>query len=274
MVILPIQHPIVSMRNFGRTRAIRGSLERWIFPVVFILLWQLAADLRLIDTSSFPAPSEMLVVFSNDIVSGRLFADSLASIQRVFAGLAIGVVVGVGVGLSMGLWRTVDNMLSVMVQVLRSIPPITWIGFAILWFGIGSPPGIFLITLGVVFPMLINTYSGVKQVDRILIRAAHNLGARRWLLFKDVVLMAALPSILTGLRVSVGLAWIVVVVGELIAVPNGLGDTLMRAQDYGHNDRMLAYMLIIGFYGYLSDLAVVRLSRYLLRWQRGIEEQR
>jgi NitT/TauT family transport system permease protein len=174
-------------------------------------------------------------------------------------------------GLFMAMWRPVDAMLSALVQIVRAIPPITWIGFSILWFGIGTKPAIFLITLGTVFPMLINTYDGVRQVDAIYLRAARNLGAKRWMLFKNVILSAALPTILTGLRVSIGLGWILMVVGELIAVPNGLGATLMRAQDYNQVDRMLAYMIVIGLYGFLSDILLVRASHYLLRWQRGME---
>jgi len=118
---------------------------------------------------------------------------------------------------------------------------------------------------------LINTYDGVRQVDELYIRAAMNLGAKRRMLFWNVILSAALPNILTGLRVSIGLAWILMVVGELIAVPNGLGQTLMRAQDYNQVDRMLAYMIVIGLYGFLSDLLLVQISNYLLRWQRGLE---
>ena len=119
--------------------------------------------------------------------------------------------------------------------------------------------------------MLLNTYSGVRQVDEIYLRAARNLGAQNLILFRSVVLPAALPSILTGFRVSIGLGWILMVVGELVAVPNGLGETLMRAQDYNQVDRMLAYMIVIGLLGYISDLLLIRVSDHALRWQRGLE---
>ncbi len=247
----------------------RHVASRWVFPLTFILLWELAVDRGVIDLHFFPAPSSLVAGAWADIVSGKLMADSWASFQRVLAGLAIGVVIGVTLGMMMAVWRPVDAMLSVTVQVLRAIPPITWIGFSILWFGLGSRPAIFIIVIGVVFPMLISTYQGVRQVDLIYIRAARNLGANGWMFFKDIVLAAALPSVLTGLRVSLGLAWILMVVGELVAVSTGLGATLMRAQDYNQADRMLAYMLVIGFYGYLSDLALNRVSAHLLRWQRS-----
>lgn len=228
----------------------------------------------ILDHAFFPAPSSMIAVMWEDVLSGKLAGDSWSSFQRFCAGLFLGSLIGVTLGLFMAMWRPVDAMFSALVQIIRAIPPITWIGFSILWFGIGTKPAIFLITLGTVFPMLINTYDGVRQVDEIYLRAARNLGAKRWMLFKDVVLSAAMPNILTGLRVSIGLGWILMVVGELIAVPNGLGATLMRAQDYNQVDRMLAYMIVIGLYGFLSDILLVRTSQYLLRWQRSMERQR
>lgn len=256
----------------GRTLDLgRDTIARWLFPVVLVVAWQIASSLGWLDHAFFPAPASLVAITWEDIQSGKLARDSLASVQRLLAGLGIGGVVGIALGLAMAVFRPIDMMFGALVQVLRAIPPITWIGFSILWFGLGSPSAIFLITLGVVFPILLNTYAGVRQVDAIYLRAAHNLGARGGMLFREVILPAALPSVMTGLRVAIGLGWILVVVGELVAVPNGLGETLMRAQDYGQVDRMLAYMLVIGLYGYLSDLLVMRLTRHLLRWQRGID---
>lgn len=249
----------------------RGAIERWWFPVLLLVIWELAVRRGWLDHSFFPAPTSMIAVMWEDILSGKLANDTWASFKRFATGLFIGSVLGVTLGLFMAMWRPVDSMLSALVQIIRAIPPITWIGFSILWFGIGTKPAVFLIVLGTVFPMLLNTYAGVRQVDAIYLRAARNLGARGWMLFRNVILAAALPSILTGLRVSIGLAWILMVVGELIAVPNGLGQTLMRAQDYNLVDQMLAYMIVIGILGYISDLLLMRISNYVLRWQRGIE---
>ena len=249
----------------------RGAIERWWFPALLLVVWEIAVQRSWLDHSFFPAPTSMVAVMWEDIRSGKLVTDAWSSFQRFATGLFIGSILGVTLGLFMAMWRPVDSMLTALVQIIRAIPPITWIGFSILWFGIGTKPAIFLIVLGTVFPMLLNTYAGVRQVDAIYLRAARNLGAKNWMLFKNVILAAALPSILTGLRVSIGLAWILMVVGELIAVPNGLGQTLMRAQDYNQVDRMLAYMIVIGVLGYISDLLLVRVSNHVLRWQRGIE---
>lgn len=254
------------------TQSLRTFIGRAWFSVALVLLWEFAVRVGWIDTHFFPAPSALLESTWADSSSGKLWQDSLDSFQRVLSGLVIGVLIGVGLGLSMGMSRFIDGMLGLPIQVLRAIPPITWVGFAILWFGLGSRPAIFLIFLGVVFPVLLSTYHGVKQVDLIYLRAAQNLGARGGFLFVNVILPAAMPSIMTGLRVSIGLAWILMVVGELIGAPGGLGATLMRAQDYDQTDRMLAYMIIIGVYGYVSDLLVSRVSSYVLRWQRKLDE--
>lgn len=240
-------------------------------PLVLVGAWQLAVDRGILDPHFFPAPTALIAVGWADIMSGALWANSLGSLQRLGGGLLIGTLGGIALGVAMATRPAIDAIFNVPVQVIRAIPPIAWIGFAILWFGLGSKPAIFLIALGVVFPILLNTYAGVRQTDLIFIRAATSLGASGWMLFRNVVLPAALPSILTGFRVSVGLAWVLVVVGELVGAPDGLGAALMRAQDYQQTDRMLAYMVAIGLYGYISDLIVVRLSRHLLRWQRSLD---
>jgi NitT/TauT family transport system permease protein len=262
----PAQHEAAAARSVILVPVLRAGV-----PVALLVLWEIAVHAGLIQARFFPAPSALFSELRADLLSGKLLVDTASSLYRLAWGLSIGVVLGIAIGMAMALWREVDAALGVTVQVLRAIPPITWIGFSILWFGLGNRPAIFLIVLGTIFPMLLSTYAGVKQVDQIYLRAARNLGAHGFLLFRDVVLAAALPSILTGLRVSLGLAWILMVVGELIAVPAGLGDTLMRAQDYDQTDRMLGYMILIGFYGYLSDLLLEAVSRRLLRWQRGIE---
>jgi NitT/TauT family transport system permease protein len=270
-----VSESISTSEKRGPTRRVPSLtvVLRWVSPVALVAAWELAVATNVLDHNFFPSPSAMVRVTWHDILSGDLWRNSIGSLQRLLGGLAIGSVAGVALGLAMAMWRPVDAVLNVPVQVIRAIPPIAWIGFAILWFGLGNKPAVFLIALGAVFPVLLNTYAGVRQTDLIYMRAAASLGARGWMLFKDVVFAAALPSILTGLRVSIGIAWVLVVVGELVGAPNGLGAALMRAQDYQQTDRMLAYMLAIGLYGYVSDALVVRVSRYLLRWQRGMDSK-
>jgi ABC-type nitrate/sulfonate/bicarbonate transport system, permease component len=130
--------------------------------------------------------------------------------------------------------------------------------------------GLFLIVIGTAFPILMSTYSSVHNVDLIYVRAARNLGASTWMLFSQVVMKAALPGILGGLRVAIGLAWMVVVVAEMIAVPSGLGYRMVAAREYSWTDVIIAQMILIGLMGYLFDRIFAMINKHLLRWHRGL----
>jgi NitT/TauT family transport system permease protein len=150
--------------------------------------------------------------------------------------------------------------------------PIAYIPLAILWFGLGNPPAFFLISLGAFFPVLMNTISGVRTVDEIYIRAARNLGASGATLFLRIILPAATPHILTGLRVGIGVAFIVVIVAEMIAVNNGLGFRILEAREFMWSDKIIAGMITIGLLGLAIDTGMDRINRYLLRWHRGMDQ--
>ena len=171
----------------------------------------------------------------------------------------------------MGVSGTVYRLMNPLVQILRPIPPIAYIPLAILWFGLGNPPAFFLISLGAFFPVLLNTIAGVRNVDAIYVRAAQNLGARGFVMFRRVILPAATPHILTGVRVGIGVAFIVVIVAEMIAVNNGLGYRILEAREFFWSDKIIAGMITIGLLGLGIDTALNRLSNHLLRWHRGLE---
>ncbi|TMA27880.1 MAG: ABC transporter permease, partial [Deltaproteobacteria bacterium] len=158
-----------------------------------------------------------------------------------------------------------------LIQLLRPIPPIAFIPLAILWFGLGNPPAFFLIALGAFFPVLMNTIAGVRNVDAIYVRVAQNLGAPPATLFRRVLLPGAMPSILAGMRVGIGVAFICVIVAEMIAVNNGLGYRILEAREYFWSDKIIAGMISIGVIGLAIDGGMARLNDRLLRWHRGIE---
>jgi NitT/TauT family transport system permease protein len=157
--------------------------------------------------------------------------------------------------------------------VLRPIPPIAFIPLAILWFGLGNPPAVFLITIGAFFPVLMNTIAGVRNVDAIYIRAAESLGANQWALFVRVMLPAASPYILAGARIGMGTAFIVVIVAEMIAVNSGLGYRILEAREFFWSDKIIAGMITIGLLGLALDTGMSRLNDWLLKWHRGIEHR-
>ena len=205
-------------------------------------------------------------------LSGELLVDSCASMFRVALGFAIGAGLALPLGLAMGASATAYALFNPMLQLLRPIPPIAYVPLSMLWFGLGNPPAIFLIALGAFFPVLMNTVAGVRQVDGIYLRAARNLGASGSTLFVRVILPAAMPYILSGVRIGIGTAFIVVIVSEMIAVNNGLGFRILEAREYFWSDKIMAGMITIGMLGLAIDVGMNRLSNHLLRWHRGLEQ--
>ena len=205
------------------------------------------------------------------VFSGELLHDAYSSLYRVLLGFVIGVGLALSLALVMGASNGLYALFNPIIQVLRPIPPIAYIPLAILWFGLGNPPAVFLIAIGAFFPVLMNTIAGVRQVDGIYLRVARNLGAGQWTLFARVILPAAMPYILMGMRIGIGTAFIVVIVSEMIAVNDGLGFRILEAREFMWSDKIIAGMFTIGLLGLAIDTVMNRINNYLLRWHRGLE---
>jgi len=263
-----------------------------VVPVVAIAIWQWVAVQGWVNENILPSPLQVwrkwvayllpLQTFTlyrenggggwlSWALSGELIHDSLGSLYRVVVGFAVAAGLALPLGLAMGASRIVYAWMNPLVQLLRPIPPIAYIPLSILWFGLGNPPAIFLIALGAFFPVLMNTIAGVRQVDGIYLRAARNLGASGPTMFLRVILPAAVPYILTGMRIGIGTAFIVVIVSEMIAVNNGLGFRIQEAREYFWSDKIIAGMVTIGILGLAIDAGMNKLNNYLLRWHRGLE---
>ncbi|MDQ2822495.1 MAG: ABC transporter permease [Pseudomonadota bacterium] len=258
-----------------------------VVPVAMIALWQIAANLGWVNEKVLPSPlavaqkwiAYLLPLQAREpgmgwwswLLTSELLVDSFGSMYRVLVGFAVGAGLALPLGLAMGASKHAYAWCNPLVQLLRPIPPIAYIPMSILWFGLGNPPAIFLIALGAFFPVLMNTIAGVRQVDSIYLRAARNLGANRRTLFMRVIFPAAVPYILTGMRIGIGTAFIVVIVSEMIAVNNGLGFRILEAREFFWSDKILAGMITIGLWGLAIDLAMNRLNNHLLRWHRGLE---
>jgi NitT/TauT family transport system permease protein len=267
----------------------KRTLHGTIVPVVLLILWEALTQSGFINPQILPAPSQVLLKwiaylkpleqydpanmsYLAWLFSGELPHDALASIIRVLGGFGIGAGLALPLGLLMGGSAWFYQLMNPLIQLLRPIPPIAYIPLAILWFGLGNPPAFFLISLGAFFPVLMNTISGVRTVDEIYIRAARNLGASGATLFLRIILPAATPHILTGLRVGIGVAFIVVIVAEMIAVNNGLGFRILEAREFMWSDKIIAGMITIGLLGLAIDTGMDRINRYLLRWHRGMDQ--
>jgi NitT/TauT family transport system permease protein len=264
-----------------------------VVPVLAIAVWQWVAGMGWVNENILPSPLQVWRKWVAYLLplqdfqtwhennagssrlawafSGELIVDSLGSLYRVLVGFAVGAGLALPIGLAMGASRIVYTWLNPLFQLLRPIPPIAFIPLSILWFGLGNPPAIFLIALGAFFPVLMNTIAGVRQVDGIYLRAARNLGANGGTMFLRVILPAAVPYILTGMRIGIGTAFIVVIVSEMIAVNNGLGFRILEAREYFWSDKIIAGMITIGILGLAIDAGMNRLNNYLLRWHRGLE---
>jgi NitT/TauT family transport system permease protein len=242
-----------------------------IVPIVAIGIWQAVAGMGWVNEHVLPSPLHVWRKWVAYLLSGELAVDSLGSLYRVVVGFAIGAALALPLGLAMGASRIVHAWLNPLFQLLRPIPPIAYIPLSILWFGLGNAPAIFLIALGAFFPVLVNTITGVRQVDGIYLRAARNLGAGAPTMFLRVILPAAVPYILTGMRIGIGTAFIVVIVSEMLAVNNGLGFRILEARENFWSDKVIAGMITIGILGLAIDAGMSQLNNYLLRWHRGLE---
>ncbi|HEX7986291.1 MAG TPA: ABC transporter permease [Duganella sp.] len=266
----------------------RQAAVGMIVPALVIALWQAVAMLGWVNPQVLPSPlavvekwiAYLLPLQPYDpaaggwlawAVSGELITDSIGSLYRVVVGFVIGAGLALPIGLAMGAKPKVYDWLNPLVQLLRPIPPIAYIPLSILWFGLGNPPAVFLIALGAFFPVLMNTIAGVRQVDGIYLRAARNLGATGSTMFIRVILPAAVPYILSGVRIGIGTAFIVVIVSEMIAVNNGLGFRILEAREYFWSDKIIAGMISIGLIGLAIDVGMNKLNNHLLRWHRGLE---
>ena len=263
--------------GFRLTRAVQGW-ERFVVPAVLIAGWEVFARSGILPPALLPAPSAVLHALGDWVVgfdettqiySGHWLRDALASALRVFGGFALASAMGILAGVAIGWSRLFEKTLEPTLQMLRPIPPVSWIPLAIIWFGIADKPAIFLVFLGAFFPVLMNTIHGVKTVDHNLVRAGAMMGANGRQMLTDIVLPAALPSIFAGLRIAVGSAWMLTVTAEMVAVKSGLGYVLWDSYYFLRYDMVIAAMVSIGLLGFVTDLCVKRLMTATLRWQEA-----
>jgi NitT/TauT family transport system permease protein len=248
-----------------------------VVPLALVLTWEVVGRLGLYRESLLPTPTRVVTVWA-DLVTGKSrvagpYAGSwldhaTASTWRVLVGFGGAAVLGVGLGLLIGLSPLVEKLFDPTIQLVRNIPVTAWVPLAILFFGIADRPAVFLIGLGAFFPAVVNTSQGVRQVPLVLVKAARMLGVNRRQLVWRVVFPATLPSIFTGVRLSMGIAWVLVVVAEMIAVKSGLGYLLLDAYYFFRTDVVIACMLSIGLLGFVSDRLILAVRHRALAWTR------
>lgn len=243
-----------------------------VVPGLLLLLWQVATTQGW--TRLIPTPAET-AVYMKDFAVGGIYDDAfsatlhihlLASLGRVYGGFLLAALFALPLGMLIGRIPLARATLDPFFQLMRPIPVTAWLPLSMILFGLGAKSAFALVFLGAFYPILLNTIFGVKNVDPKLFEAASMLGCRGNAQFFRVVLPAALPSIFTGLRLGLGLAWFVIVVGEMTGVPQGLGAVIMDGRTLSRTELVICGMIVIGVVGYISDRLVMMLGNYLLRW--------
>lgn len=251
-------------------------MTNWLVPAVLPLLLLLAWDVavRATGTMLVPSPKEVGVMLW-DFAFGGIYDDAFSetlgvhwikSMSRVYGAFALAALVGIPLGLVIGKNAAIRRFVDPTLQMLRPVPVTAWLPLSMIFFGVGPNAAIFLVFLGAFFPIVINTTFGVKSVEPRLFEAAAMLGCKGTSMFRQVVLPAAMPSIFNGLRLGHGIAWFLIVVGEMTGVPEGLGAAIMDGRMLSRTDVVIAGMVVIGFTGFVTDRLLVKLNNRLLQW--------
>lgn len=247
------------------------SLLPWLVPLAILLLWESASLFGWLSNRVLPEPLAVARAFWDLAASGELLRHVAVSAQRAAIGFAIGGGLGLLLGLATGSLRLAETLLDTTLQMLRNIPALALIPLVILWFGIDETAKLFLVALGVFFPIYLNTFHGIRSVDKGLIEMASSYGLDRWQLYRQVILPGALPSILVGVRFSLGLMWVLLIVAETISAQAGIGYLTMNAREFLQTDVVLVGILLYAALGKLADLAAKGLERWWLRWHPGYQ---
>lgn len=238
----------------------------WLVPILTVTIWQVLSQKGVISAKVLPAPFEVLQVGIRLTQSGELFKHLAISGTRALIGFAIGGCLGFLLGLINGSFAIADILLDTSMQMLRNIPHLALIPLVILWFGIGEEAKIFLVVIGVMFPIYLNTYHGIRTVDSDLIEMGRVYGLNPLQVFGKIVFPGALPSILVGVRFALGIMWLTLIVSETIASDSGIGYLAMNAREFLQTDVVVFAILLYALLGKLADVAARFLESILLQW--------
>jgi len=254
---------------------VRNSKDRWLGALAIVLaltIWECYAAMIMKDNFLLPGPVDVVSAFLELVQRGILLLDFQVSLVHFCVGLGLALLIGIPIGIAMGWSRKFDAFMDPIIELLRPIPPLAWIPFAIIWFGFTTVSAGFVILMGAVFPILINTYSGFRSVPRIFVEAGKMLGCTKNRdLIRYIAFPAALPSVVSGIRIATGVGWMCLVAAEMFGASNrGLGYQLWFNYYLHRMDFVLVYMLLLGFLGLFID----RIFRHyvdskLLKWTAG-----
>ncbi len=253
-------------RDTGGQRWLEITLT--VLPLLGLLgLWWAITAMNLVNSLLLPGPGQVFRSAAELIANLSLVRDSAVSLLRVMEGFLIAVALALPIGAAMGMSRVAHRIIDPIIEFVRPIPPIAVIPLAILWFGIEEASKIFIIVYGAFFPMVVNTMAGFRATEETHLRAIRMLGANRWETFRHVTLPTAFPHMVVGMRLGMGMAFVVLVAAELIAASSGLGYMIQEARTHFQTDAVLVGIVTIGLLGFLLNKALLALERRIVRWR-------
>nr|WP_106783240.1 ABC transporter permease subunit [Lysinibacillus timonensis] len=250
-----------------------NRLVPWVLPIVIVILWQLLVQFKIITSTLLPSPLEVIDAAIRLFESGELQQHVMISTQRALIGFVIGGVLGFVLGLINGTVLFFERTVDTSIQMIRTIPHLALIPLVILWFGIGESAKIFLVAIGVMFPIYINTFNGIKNVDRKLIEMGKVYGLSPGKLFTNIILPGSLPSILVGIRYALGVMWVSLIIAETIGTDAGIGFMATSAREFMQMDIIVLTIVLYAILGKLSDLIAKLFEHRLLKWHPAFRKK-
>lgn len=244
-----------------------GGLRRAVSPVVIVVVWQLLSSTGLLDERTLASPAQIFSTAIDLVRDGTLGSETLVSVRRVLIGFAVGSSIAVTLAVLAGLSRIADDAIDPPMQMLRTLPHLGLVPLFIIWFGIDEFSKVALISLGVIFPLYLNTLAGIRGIDRKISEAARSMNLTWAQRIRHVVIPGALPQALTGLRQSMGIAWLTLIVAETIAADSGLGYMINRARDFNLIDIIVVGLAVYALLGLATDAVVRAIERKALAWR-------
>ncbi len=258
--------------NFKERSYWIGKIVPWIIPILILLAWIVFTGDGDISSKIFPKPSKVFESFVQLAKSGELLDNIVISTERALSGFIVGGGIGFILGFINGLSRKAENLLDSTIQMIRNIPHLALIPLVILWFGIGQEAKLLLIALGVFFPIYLNTFHGIRSIEPQLIEMGKVYGLKGVHLFKEVILPGSLPSILVGIRQSLGIMWLTLIVAETVAADSGIGYMAMNARELMLMDIIVLSIIVYALLGKFSDIIAKILEHRLLRWHPNFKK--
>lgn len=256
----------------ARTRSRKRFPIGWILPVAIVLVWFAAYQFQWINPVLFSSPVEVAKAFWSAVLDGSFVTNLSASVGRWLLGFAIGGALGLAAGALTGLSKVSERLLDPSFQMLRTVPIMGLVPLFILWFGLGEPPKVILIAVATFFQMYIQVFAGIRSIDRKLLEVGRVYELSTWQTLRRIIIPGAMPSILQGVRLGLGIAWLALVIAELTGANTGIGYWMQTGREYVRVDIVLAALIVFAAVGKIVDSLVRLLERRLLGWRDNIEK--